>query len=96
MTGQTRRLLINCVISGNGLPKTKMYNMMISLDDIPFAEEPENYALSLIVNSLHVDEYLSYARVDKIVYIRHVRLPQEMNMNPFGECYNKKKVEVIG
>ena len=93
MTGTTRKFLIVCTVSGNGKPQNKMYDMTINLNDIPFAEEPENYALSLIVNSLHLDEYLSYARIGRQVFIRHVRLPQEMNMNPFGEN-NREKIEV--
>ena len=86
MTGKTRKLLIVCTVSGNKKPRNALYNMSIHLDDIPFAEEPENYALSLVMNSLHRDEYLSYARIGRQIYIRHVRLPQEMCMNPFGEA----------
>lgn len=95
MTGTTRRFLINCTVSGNNHPKDRMYNMKINLNEVPLAEAPENYALSLIVNSLHRDEYLSYARIGRQTYIRHVRLPQEMNMNPFGESNSKEKIEVI-
>ena len=85
MTGKLRRFLVVCTVSDGTTSKNKLYDMNINLNDVPLAEEPENYALTLVVNSLCRDEYLSYARIGRETFIRHVALPQEMLMNPFGE-----------